>query len=85
MGLAGEDELHRAARVSLSILYDSVHVAHEQVGPFVGGEAAGKTDREHIRVEQVAGELLRDRFRTLSPRRRHCRPTRRRTKTSAGS
>ncbi len=31
-----------------------VHVGHEQVGPLVGGEAAGQADRENVGVEQVA-------------------------------
>ena len=56
MGLAGEDELHRALGV-VDHRRQAVQVGEDQVGPLVGGEAAGEADGEHVGIEDVAGGL----------------------------
>ena len=33
----------------------SLELAEEQVGPLVGGEAAGEADRQRVGIEHVAG------------------------------
>ena len=47
MGLAGEDELHRQLRV-VDKRGDLLEVLEDQVGPLVGGEAAGEADRQRV-------------------------------------
>ncbi len=41
--------------VSLTNSARTIELAEEQVGPLVRGKAAGKADREHVGVEDVAG------------------------------
>ena len=53
MGLSGEDELHRAVRVGEDFS-DQRHIPHDQVGPLVGGETPGESDRERLGVEGLA-------------------------------
>jgi len=54
MGLAREDDLHRAPRVHQEAA-KPVEIAEDQVGPLVGGKPARKADRQRLRVEQGAG------------------------------
>ena len=52
MGFAGEDQLHRPP-VILQQALQSLEIAEEQRGPFVGGEAAGKADGQGVGIQQV--------------------------------
>lgn len=63
MSLAGKDELHRPFRIT-GQTGESVDVADDQVGPFVGGEPSGETDRQRAGIEHVL-EGLGVRFRPL--------------------
>ena len=48
MGLAGDDELHRALRIGQQAK-QSLGIMQQQVRPLVGGEAPGKAERQGIR------------------------------------
>ena len=56
MGLAGEDELHGALRI-VDQLGQRIHLAEEQVGPLVRGEAACEADGERVGIERRCGRL----------------------------
>ncbi len=58
MRLAGEDDLDRPLRI-VDHRRQSIQIAHDQVGPLVGGKSSGEADRQNVRVEQVAGDLHR--------------------------
>ncbi len=51
MGLAGEDELHRALRV-LHEAHHVVEAVEDQRGALVGGEAAREADGQRVGIEQ---------------------------------
>ena len=53
VGLAGEDDLHRAPRIDQQPA-QPLEVAEDQVGALVGGEPAGEADGERRRIEQRA-------------------------------
>ena len=53
MGLAGEDELHRALGV-VDHGGQALDVGEDQVGALVGGEAAGEADGERVGREGFA-------------------------------
>ncbi len=58
MGLTGKHELYRPALVSHD-LQQTVIVMQKQISPFIGGEAAGKANRQGIRVQKdAAGNRL---------------------------
>ena len=65
MGLAGEDELHGPVGVAED-LRDQIQVAHHEVGPLVGGEPPGETDRQRLRIEALA-QSLQNRIVEASP------------------
>ena len=50
VSLSGEDELYRTLRI-VDDFIQSVKIRKEQVCPFVGGETAGKADRQYIRIQ----------------------------------
>src|SRR5262249_17288305 len=54
MGLAGEDDLHRAVLV-VDDGGQALQVAKEQVAALVGGEAAGKADGQGFGIEHFVG------------------------------
>ena len=54
MGLAGDDDLDGPVLGQQQGL-QPLPVAEQQVGPLVGGEAAGEADGEHARVEGLVG------------------------------
>ena len=56
MGLAGEEELHRALGV-VDHGGEALDVVEQQVGALVGGEAAGEADGEGVGREDLAEAL----------------------------
>ena len=50
MGLAGDDELHRALRIGQQA-QQSLRVVQQQVRSLVGGEAARKAQRQRVGIE----------------------------------
>jgi hypothetical protein len=56
MGFAGKDELHRALRVGQQP-QQPVRVPQQQVGPLVRREAACKTQRQGVGVEEMLSLL----------------------------
>ena len=72
MRLAGDDDLHRHVLVQQDAL-QPLHVAEQQRGALVGGEAARETDGERVGVEHFAG-APHFRGRSLPPQRRDLLP-----------
>ena len=52
MRLAGDDELHRALRIGEQA-QQSLRIVQQQIGSLVGGEAARKTQRQGVGIEQL--------------------------------
>ncbi len=54
MRLAGDDDLHRALAIAENFL-QALHIAEQQRGAFIGGEAAREADGERVRIEHFGG------------------------------
>jgi hypothetical protein len=54
MRLAGENDLHRAAR-RIEESARAVRVMEDQRGPLISGEAAGEANRQRVAIEQGTG------------------------------
>ena len=58
MGLAGDDELHRARGICQQA-HQSPRIVQQQVWPLVGCEAAREAQRQGVRIEQPLRLLRR--------------------------